>query len=136
MGVLWQNPRQQLFAASVTEEIAFAPRRQGLTGADLRERVETTLELCQLAPLAAAAPGLLSYGQQHLLGIASVLAGQPRLLLLDDPFAGLDDSWQRRLLTLLQNYAAATAGAVLWTTHELAGSCAGAHQVLTLREAA
>nr|WP_256260975.1 ABC transporter ATP-binding protein [Shewanella sp. NIFS-20-20] len=86
LGLLLQRPARQLFALTVLDEVQFSLTRFGLAAMDAR----AILTRLGLAALAAHSPHTLSYGQQHLLALASVMAYQPRLLLLDDPFAGLD----------------------------------------------
>lgn len=101
VGCLFQNPERQLFETTVSGEVAFPLKRLGGDRRTIDRRVAETLALCGIEDLAEASPHLLSYGQKHLVALASVVAPRPRLLLLDDPFAGLDSSRSEQILELL-----------------------------------
>ena len=72
-GLLFQNPEKQLFENTVHEEVAFPLKRLGVSPQEIAERVKNTLAECGIAELAHASPHLLSYGQKHLVAMASVL---------------------------------------------------------------
>ena len=92
VGVVFQYPEHQLFAATVREDVAFGPRNLGLSGDELEERVRGALALVHLDydELADKSPFALSGGQQRRVAFAGVLAMKPSLLMLDEPTAGLD----------------------------------------------
>jgi len=117
IGYLFQNPRRQLFETTVYNEVAFGLRRQGVQGEALKLRVNSTLALCHIAHLADRSPHRLSYGQQHLVALASVLARQPELLLLDDPLSGLDPETAALVLATLLQFCAEYRATLLWTSH-------------------
>lgn len=132
LGLLFQNPEKQLFENTVHEEVAFPLKRLGLAPREIAERVESTLAECGIAELAHASPHLLSYGQKHLVALASVLAPRPELVLLDDPLAGLDNFRSREILNLLARWSDLYAMALLWTSHEPGADFSWAHRILQL----
>lgn len=101
IGYVMQLPEQQLFANTVREDVAYGPKNFGLKGDVLKERVDETLRLLNLENLSEKSPFSLSGGQQRLVAIAGVLAFRPRVLVLDEPTAGLDFEAASRLLQIL-----------------------------------
>ncbi len=101
VGYVFQNPDHQIFAATVIDEVAFGPRNFGLAPSEVTDRVQSALEAVGLRGLEAADPFLLGKGQRQRLAVASLLAMQPRLLILDEPTTGLDYDEQRRMMDLL-----------------------------------
>ncbi len=101
VGVLFQNPSRQLFAESVQEEVAFSLRRLGRSKSETELEVAQALSLCGIEHLAERAPLTLSFGEQHRVALAAVLAPKPAVLLLDEPFAGLDFPQRLSLLEIL-----------------------------------
>ena len=101
IGYVMQLPEQQLFANTVHEDVAYGPKNFGLKGDELKERVDETLRLLNLENLAEKSPFSLSGGQQRLVAIAGVLAFRPRVLVLDEPTAGLDFEAASHLLQIL-----------------------------------
>lgn len=101
IGYVMQLPEQQLFANTVREDVAYGPKNFGLKGDALKERVDETLRLLNLEDLAEKSPFSLSGGQQRLVAIAGVLAFRPRVLVLDEPTAGLDFEAASRFLQIL-----------------------------------
>ena len=98
VGLVFQTPELQLFAASAREDVAFGPRRLGWPEADVAAAVDEALELVGLPPerFGGRHPYALSGGEQRRLALAGVLAMRPRLLLLDEPFVSLDPATRRR----------------------------------------
>jgi cobalt transport protein ATP-binding subunit len=101
VGYVFQNPDDQLFAATVADEVAFGPRNFGLDGAALAARVAEVLAAVGLTERRDDDPFLLSKGERQRLAVATVLAMAPRVLMLDEPTTGLDYPQQRRMLDLL-----------------------------------
>lgn len=101
VGVLFQNPTRQLFAESVHEEVAFGLRRLGRSRPETELCVAEALTLCGIGHLAERAPLTLSFGEQHRVALAAVVAPKPLVLLLDEPFAGLDFPQRLSLLEIL-----------------------------------
>ncbi|HJV35205.1 ABC transporter ATP-binding protein, partial [Geomonas sp.] len=118
VGVLFQNPARQLFADSVREEVAFTVQRLGHQHSQCQELVEEALSFCGVEDLAERAPLTLSFGEQHRVALASVLAPRPRLLLLDEPFAGLDMAQRRQLLALFAELPERFGTTLLIATHD------------------
>lgn len=118
VSVLFQNPAQQLFETSVFAEVAFGARRSGMTEPEVAVWVELLLERLGIAELAMHSPHKLSYGQKHLVGFAAVLAARPEVVLLDDPFAGLDRDKVARVQGLLTWLARERGMTIVWTTHD------------------
>ncbi|HEY2385929.1 MAG TPA: energy-coupling factor transporter ATPase [Candidatus Binatia bacterium] len=130
---VFQNPDDQLFAATVAEEVAFGPRNFGLDGDALAARVRETLEAVGLAERRDDDPFLLSKGERQRLAVATVLAMAPRVLILDEPTTGLDHPQQRRMLELLVRLRAAGTAIVL-ITHTPWVVAGYAERVLVMRE--
>ncbi|HKJ26871.1 MAG TPA: ATP-binding cassette domain-containing protein [Anaerolineales bacterium] len=102
VGMVFQNPSSQLFHLKVVDEIAFGLRNLGFTEDAIRGRVHWALESTGLQDLSDSVPGHLSGGQKQCVAIASVLAMQPQVIVLDEPTASLDDdSIQRVIATLV-----------------------------------
>ena len=118
MAVLLQDPRRQIFETTVFDEVAFSARRSGRNAAEVNMMVDHLLEKLQLSDLSAASPHKLSYGQKHLVGLAAVLAARPELVVLDDPFAGLDAHRTRLVMELLASVSRDWGTSVIWTTHD------------------
>ncbi len=118
LGFVLQHPARQIFADTVEQELAFSLLRAGVPVAETERRVAQMLADLQLEKLALRSPYTLSYGQQHLVAIASQAILMPRLLILDDPCAGLD----ARSLTALQKLLArllTTGCGILVTGHRV-----------------
>jgi energy-coupling factor transporter ATP-binding protein EcfA2 len=118
LGCLFQNPQKQLFENTVREEVAFPLKRFGLKGSAAAGRVAEALEACGISHLAESSPHKLSYGQKHLVALASVLAPRPELLLLDDPLAGLDGRHSEAVMNLLVHWGREWNTTIVWTSHE------------------
>lgn len=134
VGMVFQNPEQQLFSASVEEDIAFGPLNLGLGTDEVRQRVCEALEAVGMAGFAARPVHQLSYGQKKRIAIAGVLAMRPRLLVLDEPFAGLDTAAQAALAATL-NALHQSGVTLLLSTHDVAQAYAWADELHILRPA-
>ena len=119
VGLVFQNPDEQIFALTVEEECAFLPMNQGHSRETSRERAGATLERLGLGHLRERLPFSLSYGEKRRLTLASVLVGNPRILCLDEPTAALDHENLGVLASLLFDHATA-GGSILFATHDLA----------------
>lgn len=115
VGLVFQNPDDQLFSTSVWEDVAFAPQHMGLAAEDVEQRVVTALALTNIQNLALRPPHHLSGGQKKRVAIAGVLAMNPEILLLDEPTAQLDPHSRRQLIRLLD----ALPQTQLIATHDL-----------------
>ena len=129
VGYVMQHPERQLFAQTVAEDVAFGPRNQGLSAAEVERRVAHALDLVGLADRRDASPFELSGGQQRLAAIAGVLAMEPELLVLDEPTAGLDPRGRARLRALMADLAAHGV-TLLQVTHSMEDAARADHVVL------
>jgi energy-coupling factor transport system ATP-binding protein len=118
VGVLFQNPARQLFAESVREEVAYTLRRLGWSSHETEARVTESLSLCGISHLADRAPLTLSFGEQHRVALAAVMAPQPGVLLLDEPFAGLDFPQRLALMGILAEMPGRYGTTVLIASHD------------------
>ena len=132
IGYVMQLPEQQLFANTVREDVAYGPKNFGLKGDALKECVDETLRLLNLEDLAEKSPFSLSGGQQRLVAIAGVLAFRPRVLVLDEPTAGLDFEASLRILEILRtlNNQGVT---IVMITHNLQEAKALGARLVTLK---
>ena len=105
VGVVFQYPENQLFAATVAEDVAFGPRNLGLSEEEISARVERSLRTVGLDPeeIAARSPFELSGGQQRRVAFAGVLAMEPEVLVLDEPAAGLDPKARKSFLDMVSH---------------------------------
>ncbi len=103
IGYVMQLPEQQLFAQTVFEDVAYGPKNFGLEGCELDSRVLNTLKSLHIEHLAQKSPFELSGGQQRLAAIAGVLACNPKILVLDEPTAGLDFKYAKIVLKILSD---------------------------------
>ncbi|MFD7133583.1 energy-coupling factor ABC transporter ATP-binding protein [Streptomyces sp. NPDC059894] len=113
-----QDPDDQLFAASVAQDVSFGPLNLGLPDAEVRARVAEALAALDITALADRPTHLLSYGQRKRTAIAGAVAMRPRVLVLDEPTAGLDPDGQERLLATLDALRA-TGTTVVMATHDV-----------------
>ena len=110
VGMVFQRPETQLFKSTVWEDVAVAPRLRGLSGTDLEKRVETALRTVGLDPgeFGPRSPHGLSLGEQRRVALAGVISLDPRLLVLDEPAAGLDPLARERLMNRLVEWVGRT----------------------------
>ena len=118
VGLVLQEPDDQLFAATVGQDVSFGPLNLGLSAAETAERVREALEALRIAHLRDRATHQLSFGQKKRVAIAGVLAMRPEILVLDEPTAGLDAHGVTHLLGALQPlHAAGTT--LVFSTHDV-----------------
>jgi cobalt/nickel transport system ATP-binding protein len=115
VGIVFQDPDDQLFMPTVQDDVAFGPANQGLRGEALRERVRAALEAVALTGFESRPPHALSAGERRRAAIAGVLACEPDVLVLDEPTGALDPAARRELLDVLVSLRIA----VLLVTHDL-----------------
>ncbi len=102
VGLVFQNPDDQLFSPTVFEDVAFGPLHMGLPEADVRARVDAALEAVRMTGYRDRLSHHLSVGEKKRIAIATVLSMNPSLLILDEPSAGLDPRARRTLINLLR----------------------------------
>lgn len=102
VGIVFQDPNDQLFAPSVWEDVAFGPMNMGLTRDEINTRVDRALLLVNMTPYVNKGVDALSFGQKKRVCIAGVLAMKPNILILDEPTCGLDPAGVTSIMTLLK----------------------------------
>jgi len=119
VGLVFQNPDDQLFAHSVYEDVAFGPRNMGCDEDAVRRLVAEALEAVEMADLAAKDIHNLSYGQKKRVCIAGLLAMGHEILLLDEPTAGLDPMGEYRMMELLTRLNRESGVTIVMATHSV-----------------
>lgn len=115
VGMVFQNPDDQLFSITVYDDVAFGPRYQGLEKEEIDKRVNDSLASVQMDEYADRNPYHLSGGEKKRIAIATVLSMEPKILVLDEPTAGLDPRARRELIELLRTLPQT----LLIATHDL-----------------
>ncbi|MDX3236564.1 ABC transporter ATP-binding protein [Streptomyces sp. ME03-5709C] len=115
VGIVFQDPDDQLFMPTVREDVAFGPAAAGLRGAELEACVRKALERVGMAEFADRPPHHLSFGQRRRVAVATVLAMEPEILVLDEPSSNLDPASRRELADILRSLDVT----VLMVTHDL-----------------
>jgi cobalt/nickel transport system ATP-binding protein len=119
VGFVLQNPNDQLFAATVEEDVAYGPRNMGLSEKETADRVSEALDLVSTSHLRERAIHHISYGEQKRVSIAGVLAMKPSIILLDEPTAGLDPAGEAAMLRILNRLNREHGLSVLLATHSV-----------------
>ncbi|MET0900265.1 MAG: ABC transporter ATP-binding protein [Mycobacterium sp.] len=115
VGLVFQDPDDQLFMPTLAQDVAFGPANFGVRGDELADRVRRALEVVAMTDLADRSPAHLSGGQRRRAALAAVLACEPEILVLDEPSANLDPVARRELAETLQTLSAT----MLIVTHDL-----------------
>lgn len=115
VGLVFQNPDDQLFSPTVHEDVAFGPLHMGLSEEQVHQRVATALQSVGMSGYAQRLSHHLSMGEKKRIAIATVLSMQPDLLILDEPSSGLDPRARRQLIDLLRELPIS----MLVATHDL-----------------
>jgi cobalt/nickel transport system ATP-binding protein len=102
VGLVFQDPDDQLFTPSVAEDIAFGPRNMGLPEPEVARRVEDALAALDMAGAGSRSSHELSYGERRRVAIATVLAMSPRVVALDEPFSNLNPALVERLIAIIR----------------------------------
>ena len=119
VGLVFQNPNDQLFAATVEEDVAFGPRNLNLPEAEVQQRVASALGAVAALPLAGRAIHHLSFGEQKRVSLAGVLAMRPAVLILDEPTAGLDPAGEAQMMQLLKKLNRDEGMTIILATHSV-----------------
>ena len=119
MGLVFQNPDDQLFAHSVFEDVAFGPRNMGIAEAEVERRVNDALNAVDMAELGRKNIHNLSFGQKKRACIAGLLAMGHEILLLDEPTAGLDPMGEYRMMELLMRLNRDNGVTIVMATHSV-----------------
>ncbi|ABM13108.1 MULTISPECIES: energy-coupling factor ABC transporter ATP-binding protein [Mycolicibacterium] len=115
VGLVFQDPDDQLFMPTLAQDVAFGPANFGIRGAELEARVARALEVVSMTELAARSPAHMSGGQRRRAALATVLACEPEVLVLDEPSANLDPVARRELAETLSGLDAT----MVIVTHDL-----------------
>ncbi|MEG8279378.1 energy-coupling factor ABC transporter ATP-binding protein [Streptomyces sp. AHA2] len=115
VGIVFQDPDDQLFMPTVREDVAFGPAAAGLKGPELERRVDRALERVGMREFKDRPPHHLSFGQRRRVAVATVLAMEPEILVLDEPSSNLDPASRRELADILRSLDVT----VLMVTHDL-----------------
>ncbi|MCP4578044.1 MAG: ABC transporter ATP-binding protein, partial [Deltaproteobacteria bacterium] len=134
MGFLFQNPERQLFEDTVRGEVGFSLKRMGLSARDFKPLVAEALEIFHVTHLKDHSPLTLSFGEQHRVALASVMAPRPEILMLDEPFAGLDFARRKNILKILSRLRKSRGTTVVIASHEFLPDDTWADETLILRE--
>ena len=119
VGMVFQNPDNQIVSNVVEEDVAFAPENLGVPSEEIRRRVDDALRAVGMYEYRTYAPQLLSGGQKQRVAIAGVLAMQPQCVVLDEPTAGLDPAGRESILENIRAYQAAQHAAVVMVSHSM-----------------
>ena len=119
VGMVFQNPDNQIVASVVEEDVAFGPENLGVPSEEIRRRVDKALEAVGMTEYARHAPHLLSGGQKQRVAIAGVLAMRPYCIVLDEPTAMLDPVGRREVLSTIRNLNREQGLTVVLITHHM-----------------
>ena len=119
VGMVFQNPDNQIVANVVEEDVAFAPENLGVPPAEIRERVDRALEIVGMSAYRTHAPHLLSGGQKQRVAIAGVIAMQPRCIVLDEPTAMLDPIGREEVIATILRLNREYGTTVVLITHHM-----------------
>ena len=119
VGMVFQNPDNQIVASVVEEDVAFGPENLGVPSAEIRERVDAALAAVGMTDYARHAPHLLSGGQKQRVAIAGVLAMRPRCIVLDEPTAMLDPVGRKEVLDTIRRLNREQNITVVLITHHM-----------------
>jgi energy-coupling factor transport system ATP-binding protein len=134
VGMVFQYPEYQLFEETVYQDVAFGPKNMGLDKDEIDRRVRESLTMVGLdESVYEKSPFALSGGQKRRVAIAGVIAMRPKLLVLDEPAAGLDPRGKREIMTYIQSYAAA-GNSVLFISHSMSDVARYAKRVLVMND--
>ena len=115
VGIVFQDPDDQLFMPTVGEDVAFGPYNAGLRGTELENAVKTALELVGMYEFLDRPPHHLSFGQRRRVAVATVLAMKPEILVMDEPSSNLDPASRRELADIVRSLDVT----LLMVTHDL-----------------
>ncbi|HJC55208.1 MAG TPA: energy-coupling factor transporter ATPase [Candidatus Gemmiger stercoravium] len=136
VGLVFQYPEYQLFEETCARDIAFGPRNMGLEEAEIQRRVREAADFVGLAPeLLERSPFELSGGQKRRVAIAGVMAMEPRILVLDEPAAGLDPEGRDTILNQIRAYHKKTGVTVVLVSHSMEDIAKYADKVLVMHRA-
>ena len=133
VGLVFQNPDNQIVANVVEEDVAFAPENLGVPSEEIRDRVTGSLKQVGMYELRKHAPHLLSGGQKQRIAIAGVLAMQPEIIVLDEPTAMLDPQGREDVINAVTKLCREKGFTVLMITHHME-ECIGADRLIVMSD--
>jgi len=133
VGMVFQNPDNQIVASVVEDDVAFAPENLGVPPAEIRQRVDAALRCVGMYDYRLHAPHLLSGGQKQRVAIAGVLAMQPECIVLDEPTAMLDPIGRQEVLSAVEQLRRERGMTVILITHHME-ECVGADRLVVMSE--
>ena len=131
VGMVFQNPDNQIVANVVEDDVAFAPENLGVAPAEIRERVDKALRQVDMYEFKMHAPHLLSGGQKQRVAIAGVIAMEPEVIVLDEPTAMLDPKGRREVIETVTKLCCEKGITVVLITHHMS-ECTGADRVIVM----
>ena len=131
VGMVFQNPDNQIVANVVEDDVAFAPENLGVAPAEIRERVDKALRQVDMYDFKMHAPHLLSGGQKQRVAIAGVIAMEPEVIVLDEPTAMLDPKGRREVIETVTKLCREKGITVVLITHHMS-ECTGADRVIVM----
>ena len=135
VGMVFQNPDNQIVANVVEEDVAFAPENLGVPTAEIRRRVDDALAAVGMTEFTRHAPHLLSGGQKQRVAIAGVIAMEPKVLILDEPTAGLDPRGREAILAQIRAYHRKRGTTVILVSHSMDEIARNVDRILVLKNA-
>ena len=135
VGLVFQYPEYQLFEETVYKDIAFGPKNMGLSEEEIHRRVEKAVRFVGLRPeVLEKSPFDLSGGQKRRVAIAGVMALEPKVLILDEPAAGLDPRGRDEILGRIRDYHRETKSTVLLVSHSMEDISKNANSILVMNK--
>ncbi len=133
VGLVFQYPEYQLFEETCYKDIAFGPKNMGLDDAEIDRRVKMAAQFCGVTDeMLAGSPFDLSGGQKRRVAIAGIIAMMPKMLVLDEPCAGLDPEGRELILSQVKNYQQTTGSTVILVSHSMEDIANYADMVLVM----
>ena len=133
VGMVFQNPDNQIVANVVEDDVAFAPENLGVEPKEIRSRVDAALKLVDMYELRRHAPHLLSGGQKQRIAIAGVLAMRPEIIVLDEPTAMLDPQGRREVISTVTRLCREKGMTVVLITHHME-ECVSADRLIVMSQ--
>ena len=131
VGMVFQNPDNQIVANVVEDDVAFAPENLGIEPKEIRRRVDEALKLVGMYELRRHAPHLLSGGQKQRVAIAGVIAMEPEIIVLDEPTAMLDPQGREEVISTVTRLCRDKGMTVVLITHHM-DECVGADRLIVM----
>ena len=135
VGMVFQYPEYQLFEETCYKDIAFGPKNMGLSQEEIDSRVKMAAKFCGITDeMLAGSPFDLSGGQKRRIAIAGIIAMMPKILVLDEPCAGLDPEGRELILSQVKNYQQTTGSTVILVSHSMEDIANYADKVLVMEQ--